>query len=107
MKKRKTYYADFETTQPDENNSVEVYLWVILANNDVFKGFTIESFIEKVKSMRAVIYFHNLKFDFSYIQYYCLLHDIQLDICEKKGQIYQVKIFDSYLLYLLLCHFHT
>ena len=97
MKKRKTYYADFETTQPDENNSVEVYLWVILANNDVFKGFTIESFIEKVKSMRAVIYFHNLKFDFSYIQYYCLLHDIQLDICEKKGQIYQVKIFDSYL----------
>lgn len=97
MKKRKTYFGDFETTIPDEDESVEVYLWCIVKDNERFHGFNIESFINQVKRMRAIIYFHNLKFDFSYIQYYCLLNDISLDICEKKGTIYQVKIFDSYL----------
>ena len=93
--KRKVYYADFETTQPDENNFVEVYLWAIVKGRYSEYGENIESFINLLKSMKkATIYFHNLRFDFSYIQYYLIKNNIEYKVLEKTGVIYQVKVFD-------------
>lgn len=88
---RKVWYADFETTQPDENNQVEVYLWAIVSGKRVSTGRNIESFMEWCKGRKAILYFHNLKFDFSYIQYYMLKNNIDAKVLEKKGSIYSVK----------------
>lgn len=90
---KNTWYADFETTIPNEKNQVQVYLWVILKNRKVFHGFDIESFVEKLKTLKGVVYFHNLKFDFSYLQYYLIKNNIKYELLEKKGTIYQVKVF--------------
>lgn len=88
---RKVWYADFETTQPDENNQVEVYLWAIVSGKRVATGKDIQSFMEWCKNRKAILYFHNLKFDFSYIQYYMLKNGIEAKVLEKKGSIYSVK----------------
>ena len=96
-KKRRVYYADFETTQPDNNNIVEVYLWCMVSGKDEFKGYNIESYINLISTLKATIYFHNLKFDFSYIQYYLIKNNIKHEVLEKKGQIYSVKVFDCEL----------
>lgn len=91
---KKVFYADFETTQPDPNNVVEVYLWAVVRKKFVKTGNDIESFIEWCKvQKKCVIYFHNLKFDFAYIQYYLIKHNIRCDILEKKGTIYSAKFF--------------
>lgn len=92
---KKVFYADFETTQPDENKRVFVYLWCMVRGKFKTYGENIESFIEYISKMKkSVIYFHNLKFDFSYIQYYLIKNKIKHKVLEKKGTIYQVKIFD-------------
>lgn len=96
MKRRKpkeVWYADFETTQPT-NNRVSVYLWVCLKGGTIHKGYDIKSFIEFIKDKSYIIYFHNLKFDFSYIQYYLIQNEIDYKLLEKKGQIYSVRLFD-------------
>lgn len=92
---RKVYFADFETTQPDENNVVEVYLWAIVSGKVTKIGRDIKSFIDwcENKKQKCILYFHNLKFDFSYIQYYLIKHNIPYKVLEKKGQIYSAKFF--------------
>lgn len=93
--KKKVYFADFETTIPDENNTVEVYLWCCVSNKFKQYGEDIESFIELCKTFKkSIIYFHNLKFDFSYIHYYLIKNKIEYNLLEKKGTIYSVKFFD-------------
>ena len=47
-----------------------------------------------IKDKRAIIYFHNLKFDSSYILNYLLKEHIEFDICEKQGVIYSIKFWD-------------
>lgn len=94
---KKVYYADFETTQPNNKNQVFVYLWCIISKNEEYVGYNIESFIEKIKTLKGIIYFHNLKFDFSYIQYYLIKNNIEYKLLEKKGTIYQCKVFDIQL----------
>lgn len=92
---KKIYFADFETTQPDENKSVSVYLWCMVRGTFKTHDESIESFIDYIQTMKqSIIYFHNLKFDFSYIQYYLLKHGIKHKVLEKKGTIYQIKVFD-------------
>ena len=56
---KKIYYADFETTQPT-NNKVEVYLWCVVSGEFVKTGYNIASFIDFLKTIKDVIYFHNL-----------------------------------------------
>ena len=93
--KRKVFYADFETTQPDENEHVEVYLWCAVSGKKQYSGLNIESFIEWLQKLKkTIIFFHNLRFDFSYIHYYCLKNDIEVEVLEKQGVIYNAKIFD-------------
>lgn len=91
---KKVYYADFETTKNKTNTATKVYLWVCLCGNEIFKGYNIESFINFCKGKKIIIYFHNAKFDFSFIEYYLLKNKIFYKILEKKGTIYNAKFFN-------------
>ena len=92
MRAKPLMFADFETTQPNEEGKVRVYLWVLCTHKDRIKwGIDIHSFMESIINIRAIIYFHNLKFDMSYITYYLLNNNIEFDICEKSGVIYSLK----------------
>ena len=68
------YVADFETTT-DEDGSVRVWLWTA-TNVDVPEnweyGKNIESFFKWCLKKRGTIYFHNLKFDGTFILSYLL-----------------------------------
>lgn len=69
------YTADFETTTDPE--TAHVWSWescVVGDPNNFCRGIDIESFIEYCSLEDRVIYFHNLKFDSSYILSYLLTH---------------------------------
>lgn len=89
--KKNIVFADFETTQPDENGIVEVYLWCLISGKRKYSGRTISEFYDFTKTRKDICYFHNLKFDFSYLQYFLIKNGIKYDILEKKGVIYSVK----------------
>lgn len=89
---KQTWFADFETTQPNDKGAVEVYLWACVNGRKQYVGYDIESFYEFIKNKKATIYFHNLKFDFSYLQYYLIKNNIEYTLLEKQGVIYNVKI---------------
>lgn len=92
---RKIYYADFETTRPNEVGKVQVYIWVILAGDKVYKGRKINTFIKLLKSFKnAIIFFHNLKYDFSYIHHYLIENNIECKVLEKSEVIYSAKFFN-------------
>lgn len=92
-KASKTYYADFETTQPSENYGVEVYLWCVVSGDYKECGYDIVSFYKwLIERPKCRIYFHNLSFDFSFLQYFLIQNEIPYDILEKNGVIYSVKI---------------
>ena len=74
MSSKKWYVADFETTSEryyNEYGYTKVWLWAICDNEDniVSHGETIEEFITYCRSKLngKTIYFHNLKFDGSFI----------------------------------------
>lgn len=100
---KKIYYADFETckqTTTDEFGDekvlkTRVYLWAIVSGKFEKYGESIGSFIEFVKTLKnSIIYFHNLRYDFSYIHYYLLKNGIKCKIIEKSDVIYSVKFFN-------------
>lgn len=69
------YTADFETTTDPE--TAHVWSWescVVGAPDNFCRGIDIESFIEYCSLEDRIIYFHNLKFDSSYILSYLLTH---------------------------------
>jgi len=73
------YYADFETTSEidfKEEDSVRVYLWGLMDDEgNVKNGVTIEEFLDNTLGELTgnnIIYFHNLKFDSSFILYQLL-----------------------------------
>lgn len=88
----KIAFADFETTKINEHGEVRVYLWAYVKGSFKKYGYDIESFINFVYKRNEVIFFHNLKFDFSYIQFFCLKNNIPIKILEKKGTIYNAKM---------------
>lgn len=69
------YSADFETTSVVPT---KVWAWAICSINDtnvIFKGDSIESFLEQCQKLKnPTIYFHNLKFDVSFILHHLLTH---------------------------------
>lgn len=68
MRKVSRYVADFEATNDPETN--HVWSWESLEIGDTEhpnRGLDIYSFIEWVKKTARVVYFHNLKYDISYI----------------------------------------
>ena len=80
MKKReyKHYVADFETTTYKGITTTEVWAAALveLYTEDVKIDTSIESFINRVLQLgeNSIIYFHNLKFDGSFILDYLLKH---------------------------------
>lgn len=91
---KKVFYGDFETTQVDADNIVEVYLWAVVRGKKVWSGEDITSFMNFCEKNKGIIYFHNLKFDFSYVHYYLIEHNIEYSLLEKKGTIYSVKFYE-------------
>lgn len=112
------YCADFETTSKtnyEKDGYVRVWLWSLVSANPIgnqeeYYGFTIESFIDKIRQLEAdIIYFHNLRFDGSFLlayfvdkgwiykeDYDCLLDDMgnwyQITVSNGEDRI---KIWDS------------
>lgn len=69
------YTADFETTTDPETAHVWAWESCVVGDPDNFcRGIDIESFIEYCSLEDRIIYFHNLKFDSSYILSYLLTH---------------------------------
>jgi hypothetical protein len=71
------YAADFETTTNPED--CRVWAWCICdiydIDNTLTYGNTIESFIEWLMKIHGKVYFHNLKFDGTFILDYLLKHN--------------------------------
>ncbi len=97
--KRKKYSCDFETTTKEEDCRVWAYGWMEIGKKKNYKiGNSLDEFMEFVKSSLADLYFHNLKFDGSFIVNW-LLHNVQTQIpC--KQQTYE----KNRLLALLINH---
>lgn len=111
MAKQQTWYvADFETTGLNyyrEYGCTKVWLWSICDSNaNVIKiGSTIDEFFEYIRQLYgSIIYFHNLRFDGSFILNYLLTHDYQYKdkllandnkgfstLIGSEGQYYQIK----------------
>ena len=75
MKKGKRIFAcDFETEVYDGQKETKVWLWGAcpLYTEDIEIGETIESFFEFLTKLNenVILYFHNLRFDGSFILYY-------------------------------------
>lgn len=78
------YFADFETTTRknyEKEGKVRVYMWGLMSadGTEYFKGTTLETFIGTVKNLSkekpvVTVWFHNLKFDFSYIEHHFLFN---------------------------------
>lgn len=70
----KLYVMDTETIYNSEANEAHVYLWAsISTDGDKAHGFDIKSLIEYMSKLKsAIIYFHNLKYDGSYILNYLI-----------------------------------
>lgn len=69
------YAADFETTTDKETAHVWSWESCVVGDPDNYcRGIDIESFIEYCAQEDRIIYFHNLKFDSSYILSYLLTH---------------------------------
>lgn len=83
MKAKQWYVADFETTSEhyyNENGFTKVWLFSICDSNAIIyaDGTTIDDFIKVIKKLCGkVIYFHNLKFDGSFIIDYLLKNDYE------------------------------
>ena len=105
------YVADFETTSAryyEKHGYTKVWLWSICDENSeiVAWGKDIDTFIQWCKkNNRAEIYFHNLKFDGSFILNYLLsnnyphtdkvkVHDSRRfsTLISDDGQYYQIKV---------------
>ena len=65
--------ADFETTSHknlEQDGCVRVWLWSLVGveHGEQYHGYTIKSFLSKVKSLKCKrVFFHNLKFDGRFI----------------------------------------
>ena len=69
------YTADFETTSKEPT---KVWAWAICSINSpdvILRGETIESFLEQCQKLKSpTVYFHNLKFDVSFVLHHLLTH---------------------------------
>lgn len=79
MKFKNVYCADFETSGENNlriNGRVHVWLWSLVNvgnNNEQYYGTNIESFFEQIETVHATkIFFHNLRFDGSFIVWHLL-----------------------------------
>ena len=82
MKNCKYLMCDFETTL-EEPTRVWLYSITDIEKQEVVNvGYTIEEFLAYIKNFRSICYFHNLRFDGSFI----------IDWLLKNGYVYQEKV---------------
>lgn len=105
----KRYTADFETATWLDN---ETYVWawaVCEIGNDknVIIDNSIETFIEFIKKESgSIFYFHNLKFDGSFIIYYLLTHGFEcVDSNNRKSNTFTTLISDLGMFYSITIYF--
>lgn len=87
------FFGDFETTKPNDEGEVRVYLWSLVSGEYEQYGEDLESFMELLQDLEGIIFFHNLKFDFSYIHYYLIENNIPYTVLEKKGTYYSISFY--------------
>lgn len=99
------YTADFETTTQFDDAHVWSWESCVIGNpDDYVRGVDIESFMQYCSQDERIIYFHNLKFDASYILSYALTHGWEhttkrkpepyelTTLISNMGQFYSMKI---------------
>jgi hypothetical protein len=80
VKKRKNYSCDFETTTELDDCRVWAYGWMEIGNKSNYKiGNNLDDFMKWMEKAQANIYFHNLKFDGSFIVNYLLKNGFTWD----------------------------
>ena len=105
------FTVDFETTTSrQDENSTRVWLWGIYdIYQDYFEwGKTIEEFFRGIfRNKKSICYFRNLKFDGSFILYYCLVNGYEhttrqypkekqvATLIDDMGHFYSIKIKDD------------
>lgn len=110
---KRWYVADFETTDEktyEEEGCTRVWLWSICDEqaNVLQDGYDIDSFFKYIKSKlkHGTIYFHNLKFDGSFIIDYLLTHDIPYaPTCNHVYPSFETLIDDMGAWYKIVVHF--
>lgn len=114
------YVCDFETTVEDEPR---VWEWEALSDEEKYTGTDIESYMLWLMSESRTVYFHNMKFDSSYILSWLFQHGWDhvwekadrsfTTIISDMGQYYMVRlwkdditvtIYDSYKIVSLSVH---
>lgn len=103
----KKFVADFETVVPEANEELRTRIWGYglceIGNEDHFKyGTKMDDFMEWCKEENRVVFFHNLKFDASFILFHLLTNGYKYS--EKKedktfntlisdtGQFYSIEV---------------
>lgn len=104
---RKKYACDFETTTDPKDCRVWAYGWMEIGNIENYRiGNSLDEFMEWVESVKADLYFHNLKFDGEFIVHWLLTHGFKHDdsghpktfhtIISSMGQWYMIDICYGY-----------
>src|SRR5574344_93806 len=80
------YVADFETITRDGQEVVWLYDVCNIVNNTHHTGYSMQEFIEFINSLNhgSAIYFHNLKFDGSFIVDYLIKNGYEYNNVEIK-----------------------
>ena len=85
------FYSDTESTAYDEQNGVRVYLWCIIDDfEQKIHGYDVESLYKFLNKTKGIFYFHNLKHDWSFLEYYMLKNKKKYKIMERYGQIFKI-----------------
>jgi hypothetical protein len=80
VKKRKNYSCDFETTTEIDDCRVWAYGWMEIGNKTNYNiGNNMEDFMKWLEKCNGNCYFHNLKFDGSFIVNYLLKNGFKYD----------------------------
>lgn len=104
-RKRITIMADFETT-PDPDDC-RVWAWgassILNPEADFRYGNSMDSFIKLLQEYNSICYFHNLRFDGTFILYWLLTHGYKwveenpkakqfTTLIDKMGKFYSIKV---------------
>lgn len=100
----KFFVADFETTYCDEDDIARVWLSCLMDENgkyvisDCIDDFMIDLFqiSDKDKNNKTVVYFHNLKFDGSFLIPYLMEYGLRFETLVSKEKVfYSIKIYNG------------
>jgi hypothetical protein len=90
FEKRPIYFADFETCTEGKFHVPYLVSWSAVDKPEIFNATGEECTVALLNALpdNAIIYFHNLKYDFQHIFKHCSI----TGDCEKDGQYYSIDI---------------